>query len=135
MTRHRSITALLVLPLVLAACGSSSSSPARRGHAAHSASGSSAPAKVLSGRATVAIRNYMYSPAVLTVRVGTKVTFHNFDGTQHTATSITRGFNTGTIQPGHSVAVTLDKPGVYKYHCLFHAFMVARIDVVRAGAS
>jgi plastocyanin len=90
-------------------------------------------ARPVSGHATVTIKNFMYHPMVLTVTAGTKVTFHNEDDTAHTATALNGGFNTGTVKPGKSSTVTLRKVGTDKYHCLFHAFMVARIVVVKPG--
>lgn len=72
----------------------------------------------------------MYMPMRLTLASGATVTFHNYDRTAHTATATGSGFDTGSIQPGHSATVRLTRPGVYRYHCLFHAFMVATIQVV-----
>jgi plastocyanin len=73
----------------------------------------------------------MYMPANVTVKAGAKVTFTNDDQTAHTATSDSSGFDTGTINPGKSVTVTLRKPGTIAYHCQFHAFMTAHITVVQ----
>ena len=81
----------------------------------------------------VAIRNYAYAPAALTVRVGTKVTFTNFDNTAHTSTADTGSFDTGTIRPGRAATLTFAKPGTFTYHCAFHAFMVGRITVLGRG--
>lgn len=77
----------------------------------------------------MAIRNYSYTPATITVKTGTKVTFTNHDQTAHTATSSTPGFDTGTVKPGHSATVDLTKPGTYTYYCQFHAFMRGTIVV------
>jgi plastocyanin len=127
------LTATAATSLLVAACGSGGAMTS-----AHTTPGAhgSAPMtkrKPLSGNATVAIRNFMFRPMTLTVTPGTKVTFHNYDQTAHTATAIGGGFNTGTVKPGKSVTVTIRKPGTYRYHCLFHAFMVARITVVRTS--
>ena len=86
---------------------------------------------VRSGHVTVAITNYAFSPAKLTVKAGTRVTWTDHDDTAHTATADHGGFGTGTINPGHSDTVRLTKPGTYAYHCLFHAFMTATVTVVR----
>jgi plastocyanin len=109
---------------LLAGCASSKTQAQPRAQNAQSAS-----AAVTSGRAKVAIRNFMFMPMKLTVRVGTRITFHNYDKTAHTATAINGGFDTGTIQPGASATITMRKAGTYSYHCLFHAFMVATINV------
>ena len=58
-------------------------------------------------------------------------TFTNHDQTAHTATSQQLGFDTGTINPGQSATVTLDKPGTYTYYCQFHPFMHGTIIVER----
>jgi plastocyanin len=136
----RLITASLALALVAAACGSSSSSPApAKAAATTSASvakpGGSSPASArpISGHTTVKIRSYMYSPMHLTVTAGTKVSFHNYDQTAHTATAIDHSFDSGTIQPGKTSTVTFTKAGTYKYHCLFHQFMTATITVLAKG--
>ena len=79
----------------------------------------------------MSISDYAYHPASITVAPGAKVTFTNHDQTAHTATSQRRGFDTGTINPGHSATVTLDTPGTYTYYCQFHPFMHGTIIVVR----
>ena len=79
----------------------------------------------------MAIRNYMFAPMHLTVKAGTKVSFHNDDATAHTATALNQSFDSGTIKPGKTSTVTFRKAGTYKYHCLFHAFMTATITVVK----
>ncbi len=80
----------------------------------------------------MSIRNYMFAPARLSVRAGTRVSFHNFDATAHTATAINQSFDSGTIAAGKTATVTFRKPGTYAYHCLFHAFMTATITVLPA---
>jgi plastocyanin len=95
-------------------------------------SGGSSHKSVSANHATIQIMNFMYMPMHLTVKAGTKVTFTNQDSTEHTATSETPGgFDTGTLQPGHAVTIEFSKPGVYPYHCLFHAFMTASITVTQ----
>jgi plastocyanin len=120
--------------VLLSACGSGGgANTATHPTTSKPATHKSMPAKTMapvSGHTTISIRNFMFSPMTLTVTAGTKVSFHNYDQTAHTATAINGGFNTGTVKPGQSVTVTMHKAGTYKYHCLFHAFMVARIVVV-----
>jgi plastocyanin len=79
---------------------------------------------------TVAISNYAFSPAHLTVRAGTQITFTNHDATAHTATADHGGCDTGTIAPRHSRTIDVRRPGKYPYHCLFHAFMTGSLTVV-----
>ena len=77
----------------------------------------------MSGTVAIPISSYSYHPATITVATGTKVTFTNHDQTAHTATSNNSAFDTGTVKPGHSATVALNKPGTYVYYCQFHAFM------------
>jgi plastocyanin len=86
-------------------------------------------AVVTSGHAAVQISNYAFIPARITVKAGTRVTWTNHDKTAHTATANNHSFGTGTIAPKGSKTVDFKRPGVYKYHCLFHAFMTATVVV------
>jgi plastocyanin len=80
---------------------------------------------------SVSIRDYAFVPATIVVTPGTKITFTNDDKTAHTATTVSTGFDTGTIMPGKRVTVTLQKPGSYAYVCQFHAFMRGTVIVRR----
>jgi plastocyanin len=131
--------------LALAGCGNSSrapgmdmgmgmgmptAAPTQPAHAARVAAATPATG-VRHGHVTVAITNFAFKPAKLTVAAGTRVTFVNHDMTAHTATADHGGFGTGTINPRHSDTIRLTKPGRYAYHCLFHAFMTGTITVAR----
>jgi plastocyanin len=99
------------------------------GHSRPAASGA-APSAVVSGKATtLAISNYAFAPAALTVKPGTTLTVTNHDQTAHTATAGSHAFDSGTLKPGQSAHFTLTKPGTYTYICLFHAFMTGTIKV------
>ncbi|HET6570927.1 MAG TPA: cupredoxin domain-containing protein [Solirubrobacterales bacterium] len=76
----------------------------------------------------VEIEDFAFHPHALRVRRGAKVVFANRDRLAHTATR--RGsFNTGRIQPGHSMAVRFARRGVYAFHCTIHPFMHGKIVV------
>jgi plastocyanin len=122
------LPALAALALLLAGCGSSSHAPAMM---AAAPAAPAAPAAGHHGHVTVAITNFAFKPAKLTVAAGTRVTFVNHDSTAHTATANHGGFGTGTINPRHSDTIRLAKPGRYPYHCLFHAFMTGTITVTK----
>ncbi len=95
-------------------------------------SGAKSSAAVVSkaGHVTIAIRNYAYLPASLTVKAGARVTWTNHDQTAHTATATQGALDTGTINAGKSSTIDFKHPGTYMYHCAFHAFMTAAIKVV-----
>lgn len=79
--------------------------------------------------ASVAIANMAFSPATLTVKAGTAITFTNSDGATHTATSDATGFNTGDIGYGASKSITITTAGTYTYHCNYHPSMTGTITV------
>lgn len=79
---------------------------------------------------TVAIRDYLYKPATITVPAGTTVAFTNHDSTPHTATSRESGaFESGSIDTGGTGEVRLEESGTFAYYCLFHPFMKGTIIV------
>ena len=112
-----------VIAIGVAGCGGSSTAPA---------ASSTSPA-VASGSVTVPIRNFMFQPQSLTVKVGTTVTWTNQDPqpTNHTATADSGLFNTGPIAPGSSVSYAFTTTGTYSYHCSIHSYMTATITVTR----
>jgi plastocyanin len=79
---------------------------------------------------SVAIKDFAYAPADLTVAKGTTLIFSNEDSTPHTATSADAGgFDTGPIQKDQTKNVTLEQPGTYSYICSFHPFMHGTVTV------
>jgi plastocyanin len=90
-----------------------------------------AAAQVRSGHVTVQITNFAFTPATLTVKAGTRVTFINHDKTAHSATADHGGFGTGSIAPGHRKTIRLTRAGRFPYHCIFHAFMTGTVTVTK----
>jgi plastocyanin len=126
--RHRvlvvsSVAAALVIALVAVAV------LLMGGHPAAKAVKRAAAPAIRSGAVAVAIGNYDFLPKRHTVTVRTRVTWTNNDATPHTATADGSGFDTGTIQPKASRTIDFTRPGIYTYHCAFHAFMTATITV------
>ena len=82
-----------------------------------------------SGGNSIAISNFAFAPASLTVKVGTKVTWTNNDSTTHTVTEDHGAFDSGNLPTGQSYSFTFSKAGTYSYHCSIHSSMVATIVV------
>lgn len=129
MTRTRS-TALAAssgaLAILIAGCGSSSSGSTSSGQSAGSGSG------VKSGTASVAIVNYSFKPATLTVKAGTKVTFTMEDAsTVHTATGSGNAafIKSPNLKKGQSYTVTFNEKGTFSYICQIHPYMKGTIIV------
>jgi plastocyanin len=79
----------------------------------------------------VAIQNYAFAPAALTVPVGTKVTWTNDDTAPHTVT-ISSGpvtFSSPSLQKGDTYSFTFTTPGTYSYYCAVHPSMTAKVIV------
>jgi plastocyanin len=78
----------------------------------------------------VNVSNFQFSPATLTVKAGTTVTWKGASGS-HTVTSDAdspMAFDQA-ISQGGTVTVTFAKAGTYKYHCSIHASMHGTIIV------
>jgi plastocyanin len=73
--------------------------------------------------------NFAFSPATLTVKTGTKVTWTNNDSVTHTVTADQGAFDSGDLSPGSSFSFMFTKAGTYKYHCNIHHSMMATIIV------
>ncbi len=112
----------VILVVVAAGCTSPSAQPAP-GITSSPAAG---------GGQTVMIQNFAFSPATLTVKAGTTVTWTNNDGTQHTVTpdaGAPAGFGSGGLSPGTSYSFTFTSPGTYPYHCSIHTSMKGTVIV------
>jgi len=116
------VSSLFAIALgALLACSQSASGPAPAG-----AGGAAA-------EASVSYKDFQVDPTRLEVRVGTKVTWTNRDGTTHSATSGVPGTKSGVfeqrIPAGGSATVTFERPGTFEFFCEFHVTMVGRIVV------
>lgn len=71
-----------------------------------------------------------YSVNVLTVSVGTTVTWTNDDPEMlHTVTDVDGRFDSGFLELGESWSYTFTEPGEYEYYCLPHPWMRAMVIV------
>jgi len=78
----------------------------------------------------VAIAGFAYSPASLTVSVGTTVTWTNGDRAPHTVTSSGSGpLASPTLHQGGTYSYTFTQPGTYAYYCAIHPFMHGTVTV------
>ena len=92
-----------------------------------------APAQQVAATApnAVAIDNFAFGPAAITVAAGTKVTWTNRDDEPHTVVSADapRAFKSGALDTGDSFSFTFDKPGTYRYFCSIHPHMTGTVVV------
>jgi plastocyanin len=90
------------------------------------------PATFNGAENSVVIKNFAFSPAIITIKAGASVTWVNQDGTDHTVVSDTGSavaFESKTLSNGGSYSFTFSKPGTYSYHCSIHPSMTGTITV------
>jgi plastocyanin len=128
------------LLVLLAACGGGSTTtaststpttvPTNTPTTAPTATPTTASTSTPTGNGTsVTIMSFAFSPASLTVKTGTKVTWTNKDAVTHTVTADQGAFNSGLLSPGNSFSFTFTQAGTYSYHCNIHHSMTATIIV------
>jgi plastocyanin len=78
---------------------------------------------------TVVMKNFDFSPMMLTVKAGTTVTWKNMDGEPHTVVSPDGVFRSHALDQGDTFTFKFDTPGTYKYICSIHPKMMAAIVV------
>jgi plastocyanin len=77
--------------------------------------------------------SFSFSPATLTIKAGTTVTWKNMSSAPHTITSDDgKTFDSGTIPTGGTFHFTFTTPGAFSYHCNYHPYMRATINLVVA---
>lgn len=81
---------------------------------------------------TVAIANFTFEPAALTVPAGTMVTWVNRDDIPHLVDAGDDSFASPPLDTGDSFSVTLTTPGAITYFCSLHPHMTGTITVVPA---
>jgi plastocyanin len=78
---------------------------------------------------SVSIVNMSFSPASLTVAVGSTVKWTNNDAMAHTVTSDNGSFDSGNIAAGASYSRMFSTVGTFTYHCTIHPGMTGTITV------
>lgn len=73
--------------------------------------------------------NFAFSPSILTVHTGTRVTFTNRDMATHTVTADGGLFNSGNLSTGQTFSFTFMGRGSFAYHCQIHPSMKGTIAV------
>ena len=77
----------------------------------------------------VTIDNFAFTPASLTVKLGTKVTFINHDDIPHSIVSIPGKFRSKALDTDQSFEYTFATAGDFDYFCGLHPHMKGKIVV------
>jgi plastocyanin len=88
-------------------------------------------APAAAGTVRIAIQNYAFAPATVTITPGTTVVWTNEDSVPHNV-HVTSGPATATspmLQKGDSYTYTFTKSGAYSYVCDYHPDMKASLTV------
>src|SRR5438105_14727565 len=80
---------------------------------------------------SVTIQNFAFSPASITVKKGTTVTWTNKDGTQHDVVENDGqdGPKSKLLAQGESYSFTFNTVGSFKYICSIHPHMTGGVTV------
>jgi plastocyanin len=82
-----------------------------------------------SAAGAVKIDNFSFSPPVVTVAVGTTVTWTNSDDIPHTVVSDDNAFKSKALDTDDKFSYTFTKPGMYFYFCSIHPKMTGKVVV------
>jgi len=90
-----------------------------------------AAAQEKAATAEVKIDNFSFGPEVLTVAVGTSVTWTNRDDIPHTVVSTDdpKSFKSKVLDTDEKFSFTFSKAGTYAYFCSIHPKMTGKVIV------
>jgi plastocyanin len=80
-------------------------------------------------QAEIAIDNFTFGPAELTVAVGTTVTWVNKDDIPHLIVEKSGAFRSKALDTDDRFSHTFDRAGVIEYYCAMHPHMTGKIIV------
>jgi plastocyanin len=129
----RALTATAVGALAAALTGCGGASHAATAHDAAGHAGPTVPAAAPAppvATSAVAIDNFAFSPAAITVKAGTTVTWTNRDEEPHSVVSSDEPMRSPTLAGAkNTFSHTFSKPGRYAYNCGIHPFMQGTVEV------
>jgi amicyanin len=77
----------------------------------------------------IKIDNFSFTPPVLKVSPGTKVTWTNRDDIPHNIVSSEQKFKSKPLDTDDAYSFTFNEPGTYQYFCGLHPKMVGKVVV------
>jgi plastocyanin len=78
---------------------------------------------------SVAIDNFSFNPATITVPAGTTVTWVNHDDVPHTVTANDKAFTSKAMDTDDRFTHQFTQPGTYPYFCAVHTHMTGTVIV------
>jgi amicyanin len=77
----------------------------------------------------VVVDNFTFAPAMVTIPVGTTVTWTNRDDIPHNVVNPERTFKSPVLDTDEAFSHTFDVAGTYKYYCSIHPRMTGEVVV------
>jgi plastocyanin len=77
----------------------------------------------------VKIDNFSFSPAAISVKAGTTITWTNGDDIPHTVVSDSNAFKSKVLATGEKFTYKAAKAGTYSYSCSIHPNMTGKVVV------
>jgi amicyanin len=96
-----------------------------------SASATTADSPAPQGGTAVAITDFKFTPATLTVPIGSTVTWTNQDEEPHTVAAKDGSFHSTGMDTHGTYSFTFTTPGSYDYICSIHPFMTGTVVVTK----
>lgn len=115
---------LIVLAFTLTACGAKTTTPISTPTSQPAATNTTTPTTTTSN---VTIKSFAFTPATLTVKVGTTVTWTNQDSAPHDVK--VNNFTSPSLKTGESFNYQFNTAGTYDYICGIHPAMTGQIIV------
>jgi plastocyanin len=78
---------------------------------------------------SVTIKDFEFTPATVTIKVGGTVTWTNNGPSTHTVNADDGSFDSGSLSQGKTFSHTFQTAGTFSYHCSPHPFMKANVVV------
>ena len=79
--------------------------------------------------AAIVLKSFHFSPAELSVPLGTTVSWTNRDEEPHTIASVDGAFRSGALDADEVFRYTFTRAGTYRYVCTIHPQMTGTIVV------
>lgn len=120
--------------IFLAACGGSATASGGRDAAQYGGrqAGNASEQTAAPGASTpVAIKDFAFDPAVVTVRAGETVTWISQDGVAHTVAAQPSAFESDVLDANERYSHAFTTPGTYRYICSIHPSMHGTVIVNR----
>jgi 3',5'-cyclic-AMP phosphodiesterase len=105
--------------------------PVAAGTGAALVTAAAAPEAVAAATPAVGIDNFTFTPARLSVRTGTRVSWVNNDDIPHTVVASNGAFRSKVLDSGEGFSFTFTTAGEYGYFCSIHPHMTGSVSVMR----